>query len=95
MSSSLSGFGGVWPVAPPSVEPDFRTNAFRLRITASTSSLPETWRVCTPAISSSPSTFASDSQVRGSRPSARSEPRLSLFFAIARLACATWAAGCS
>ena len=95
MSAWLSGFGGVWPVAPPSVAPDLRTNAFRLRITASTSSLPETWRVLTPAISSSPSSFASDSQLRGSRPSARSEPRLSLFCAIARLAFATCAAGCS
>ena len=95
MSSSLSGFGGVWPVAPPSAAPDLRTNWFRLRMTASTSSFPETWRVFTPAISSSPSSLASASQLRGSSPSARSEPRLSLFCAIARLAFATWEAGCS
>ena len=32
MSSSLSGFGGAWPVAPPSAAPDLRTNSLMLRI---------------------------------------------------------------
>ena len=62
-------------------------------MTASTSSVPDTWRVSTPPISSSPSSLASPSQVRGSSPSARSEPRLRMFFAMARLALRTSAGG--
>ncbi len=95
MSSSLSGSGGAWPVAPPSASPDLRTNRFRLRITASTSSLPETCRVFTPATSSSPSSLASASQLRGSSPSDRSEPRFPVFSAIDSFALATSDSGCS
>ena len=95
MSCVESGCGGVWPVVCPSVLPDLRTNSFRFRITDSTSSFPAMWRVFTPAISSSPTSFASASQVRGSRPSPRSEPRFDLLCAIEAFAFATCARGCS
>ena len=64
-------------------------------MSASTSSVPDAWRVSTPPMSSSPLSLASPSHVRGSKPEQRSEPRLRVFFAMARLALRTSAAGCS
>ena len=73
MSSLLSVLGAACPVAPVSAAPERCMNSLMLAMSLATSSRPDTWLVSTPATRSSPSSEASESQLRGSSPSARSE----------------------
>ena len=70
------------------------TNSLMFFMTRSTSSVPDTCVVSTPATRSSPSSEASASHVRGFSPRERSEPPLPRAL-IARFAWRTWEAGCS